>query len=127
MVDLSSAPHPPSPLKDGDAPVLAQFDRFSFPVRYYFVDFSEATRFSAFSPCPSTPSSPGPSISAQRRPGDPFKHDVQDCGALFDKLLLEVRVRLMNVLSISDSNHCQGSTNFRQVQIPYKGNDSRGV
>ncbi|KAF9468749.1 hypothetical protein BDZ94DRAFT_1246188 [Collybia nuda] len=67
MVDLSSAP--------GTCLLPADFDRSRYPVRYYFTNLSHATKFEA----PSTPVS-----------SSAFRHDVQDCGVMIDRLLVEV-------------------------------------
>ncbi|KAF5374146.1 hypothetical protein D9615_008826 [Tricholomella constricta] len=61
MVDLSSAP---STCESPD-----EFDRTTYPVRYYFTNLSHAKKFD-------TPNAPA------------FRHDVQDCGVMVDLFAL---------------------------------------
>jgi hypothetical protein len=70
MVDLSSAP--------STCLSSADFDRTTFPVRYYFTNLTHATKIDA-------PSTPVTSSGAT-----PFRHDVQDCGVMIDRLLIRV-------------------------------------
>ena len=70
MVDLSSAPRPVPSTKE----VIPSFDRFSYPVRYYFVNFSKASRM------------PAGVVDG----GSPYKKDVKECGVLFDRIILHV-------------------------------------
>jgi len=86
MVDLSSAPRSTAPLQEQDAnSTPRRFDRLAYPVRYYFVDFSNAAR--VFKETSQPPTSAGnfkfQSLTA-------FRKDVQDCGAMFDQLLGDV-------------------------------------
>jgi len=86
MVDLSSAPRTLAPLRD-DVNFVAtpRFDRYAYPVRYYLVNFTKATRISTASTYSSYP------MSAGRVPTpSEFKKDVQECGMMFDKMLSEV-------------------------------------
>lgn len=57
-----------------------QFDRARYPVKYYYTGTSNATK------CSSTP---------------PFLKDVQDCGMMIDKLLTNVRLLYLYLLSSS--------------------------
>jgi hypothetical protein len=50
------------------------FDRTILPVRYYFTNFSRAAQFHS---CPSD--------------SLPFRKDVQECGMMMDRLLINVR------------------------------------
>ncbi|CAA7265830.1 unnamed protein product [Cyclocybe aegerita] len=91
MVDLSSSPR--APLHGSATSIdaeIPQFDRTIYPVRYYFVDFSRATRINKETPpChSSTPSTPAG--DAKARSACPLKRDVQDCGIMFDRLLADV-------------------------------------
>jgi hypothetical protein len=61
MVDLGICPS-----------AVTQFDRALYPVRYYYVNFSEARRFH----------------SSDVRP---FRQDVQDFGEMIDRMLTDVR------------------------------------
>ncbi|KAG5642309.1 hypothetical protein DXG03_003029 [Asterophora parasitica] len=60
MVDLSSAPSTCASPED--------FDRATYPVRYYFTNLSHATKFETSN-------------------ASAFKRDVQDCGVMIDSLL----------------------------------------
>lgn len=71
MVDLSSAP--------STCLLSAEFDRTAFPVRYYFTNLSHATKIEL----PSTPVQTSSTTT-------PFRHDVQDCGVMIDRLLVHV-------------------------------------
>lgn len=67
MVDLSSAP--------SSCLLPSEFDRARYPVKYYFTDFSLATKFDI------------PSSSGTRSPESEFRRDVQDCALKIDRLL----------------------------------------
>ncbi|KDR84956.1 hypothetical protein GALMADRAFT_204580 [Galerina marginata CBS 339.88] len=86
MMDSSSASQTPAPTASDDESTSHPFDRSAYPVRYYFVDFTQATRIPLESLFPS--SSPAtPSGELQTRATCPFKRDVQGCGSLFERLL----------------------------------------
>lgn len=106
MVDLSSAPQSSV---QGDP---ASFDRFSFPVRYYFVNFSCASRISRERYPLSNPSTPG---DTRRHSLSPFKTDVQELGTMFDRLLLEVNQTIPDVTSIKTKYPSTGAPNFSKV------------
>ena len=78
MVDLSSAPRAASSIQ-ADSP--ATFDRFTYPVRYYFVNYSAASRI------------PAESISSTSS-DSPFLQDIRECGVLLEQLLLDVSYQL---------------------------------
>ena len=82
MIDLSSAPLKPTD-SEGQKPREAQFDRFKYPVHYYFVNFSKASRPPRQTSYPaSTPVSPtlfGKSSS--------FTQDIRECGTMFESLM----------------------------------------
>ncbi|KAF8960990.1 hypothetical protein BDZ97DRAFT_1266200 [Flammula alnicola] len=94
MVDLNSAPASTAPpfadLPENETRTPdVQFDRMSYPVRYYFVNFTNAVRVRKESLYPSSsPSTPSGVLLA--RAACPFKQDVQDCGAMFNSLLINV-------------------------------------
>ena len=81
MVDLASAPRNPMS--------FSRFDRTVFPVRYYFVNFSEASRVHGAS-AGTLSSGSLPEGEARGRAASPFQKDIQECGALFDRLLQNV-------------------------------------
>ena len=88
MVDLSSAPHKSK--FSSDPQHVVYFDRLSYPVRYYLVDFTDAKRIPLGSSFPSSsPATPSETLQ-QSIPACPFRRDVQDCGTLFEKLLSDV-------------------------------------
>lgn len=72
MVDLSSAP--------STCLLPVDFDRTSYPVRYYFTNLSHAKKLGP-------PSTPTPFTSTTTTL---FRHDVQDCGVIIDQLLVRV-------------------------------------
>ncbi|KAF8905551.1 hypothetical protein CPB84DRAFT_1771703 [Gymnopilus junonius] len=92
MVDLSSALKD-SVLSTSSHPKATtsspRFDRMSYPVRYYLVNFTESRRIPLETLFPS--SSPAtPSEGPQSIPACPFRRDVQNCGTLFENLLDDV-------------------------------------
>lgn len=95
MVDLSSAPRVPAEtnaLIASDSSLNtppAQFDRFKYPVRYYFANFTDATR--VHHEPKSTGSSPSSGREPQTsRPECPYRQDVQNTGEMFNRLLEDV-------------------------------------
>ncbi|KIM48234.1 hypothetical protein M413DRAFT_225673 [Hebeloma cylindrosporum] len=91
MVDLSSAPQtpvPPGDDHDTSADIAARFDRFSYPVHYYFMNFSQASRVQQEMLLPS--SSSATTLGESTKAACPFRRDVQDCGAMFGELLTDV-------------------------------------
>ncbi|KAF8168134.1 hypothetical protein B0H34DRAFT_792774 [Crassisporium funariophilum] len=91
MVDLSSAPETPAlfPEDGGSQSTRLPFDRHLYPVRYYFVNFTDARRFPKKPTYPA--SSPSTPIGGTRSQGPcPFKKDVQECGEMIDKTLADV-------------------------------------
>lgn len=84
MMDLSSAPLKPA--DDGrDKPHEAQFDRFKYPVHYYFVNFSKASRPPRQTLYPaSTPVTPTFGKSSS------FTQDIRECGMMFESLMANV-------------------------------------
>lgn len=98
MVDLSSAPQAPAPRGDdheiSSGDMAARFDRFSYPVRYYFMSFSKASRVQEEILHPSSP--PAPPLGESARVACPFQRDVQDCGAMFGELLTHASLGCMN-------------------------------
>lgn len=82
MMDISSG----STLRVDNTSSTGQFNRFKYPVHYYFVNFTKATRIPRQPSYPSsTPSSPGrESLLCS------FQRDVRDCGIMFESLLANV-------------------------------------
>ncbi|PPR05714.1 hypothetical protein CVT26_008955 [Gymnopilus dilepis] len=99
MVDLSSAPHKSN--SSSDPQHVVYFDRLSYPVRYYLVDFTDAKRIPLGSSFPSSsPATPSETLQ-QSIPACPFRRDVQDCGTLFEKLLSDVPALLPKFKSLT--------------------------
>ncbi|KAF8202912.1 hypothetical protein BJ912DRAFT_942292, partial [Pholiota molesta] len=81
MMDISSG----STLRVDNASSTgpSQLDRFKYPVHYYFVNFTKATRIPRQPIYPSSaPSSPGREFLSCS-----FKRDIHDCGIMFESLL----------------------------------------
>ena len=98
MVDLSSAPQTPATPSDdheiSSGEMATRFDRFSYPVRYYFMSFSKANRVQQEILHPSS-SSAAP-FGESARAACPFQRDVQDCGTMFGELLTDASLTYMN-------------------------------
>lgn len=114
MVDLSSGPA---------ACLMAtnKFDRKKYPVRYYFTDFSRAEKFGSSSDSSQTLSN-----------STPFKKDVQECGMMFDRLLVNVRARSSIALSsgivsiLTDMSLSFIGTSYRsKIQVTGERHDLR--
>ena len=92
MVDLSSASRT-SAIFSHDAGSgnigPQQFDRVSYPVKYYLVNYTNASYI--HNEPTSSSSTPGPPVQ-ERQSMDtcPFKKDVQDCATMIDELLSDV-------------------------------------
>jgi len=106
MVDLSSAPQAASSIQ-ADSP--ATFDRFTYPVRYYFVNYSAACRI--------------PSDCLISDSDSPFQKDIRECGVLLEQLLLDVSYQIMS-LTHQFTWSSTGTTNISKVQVPYQRNDT---
>lgn len=78
MVDISSCPTTP-----GES---TSFDRFKYPVHYYFVNFSKATRL----PRQLLYVTPTP-VSSTFEKSSSLAQDVRDCGVMLAKLIEDVR------------------------------------
>jgi len=91
MVDLSSAPQTSATLlHHAGAGYIApqQFDRVSYPVKYYLVNYTNA---SYIRKGPTFPSSPGsPAREHEELDTFTFKKDVQDSATMIDGLLSDV-------------------------------------
>ncbi len=101
MVDLSSAPRP-VPLKKE---AIQSFDRFSYPVRYYFVNFSKASRM----------------LPGVADGGSPFQKDVKECGMFFDRIILNVSVVPTSLHNLLTSR--SDASDFSKIQISHEGDD----
>ena len=99
MVDLSSGRTTTSPSTPAselhESPVM-YFDRTAFPVRYYFVNFTNAQRVSSRKDYSSSPVSPADGNSLF---SCPFKKDVQECGTMIDNMLINASFWLFLFLS----------------------------
>ncbi|KIJ94484.1 hypothetical protein K443DRAFT_683720 [Laccaria amethystina LaAM-08-1] len=90
MVDLSSGrttTSPSTPASELHENPVVYFDRTAFPVRYYFVNFTNAQRVSSRKDSSSSPASPADENSLF---SSPFKKDVQECGTMIDNMLINV-------------------------------------
>lgn len=94
MVDLSSASrtsaifsHDAGPGKIGPQ----QFDRVSYPVKYYLVNYTNASYIHKKSISSSTPGSPTRELESLDR--CPFRKDVQDSATMIDGLLSDVSLK----------------------------------
>ncbi|KAJ3570647.1 hypothetical protein NP233_g4268 [Leucocoprinus birnbaumii] len=75
-------------------PADATFDRSAYPVRYYFVNFTNSRRLQGDDPARDrTVTAPSPSTSTSgpslKRPC-PFKQDVKELGTMMDRMLADV-------------------------------------
>ena len=85
MVDLSSGrttTSPSTPASELHESLVTYFDRTAFPVRYYFVNFTNAQRVSSRKDYSSSPADGNSLFSC------PFKKDVQECGTMIDNMLI---------------------------------------
>ncbi|KAF4623570.1 hypothetical protein D9613_001778 [Agrocybe pediades] len=94
MVDLSSQSFALSDEVESEQGV-PKFDRHMYPVRYYFSDFTTASRVPMETLYPaSSPPTPGLGLGiiGSKRPTavNSFIRDVQDCGTFIETLLLDV-------------------------------------
>ena len=129
MVDLSSAsrtsaifPHGPGNLGP------QQFDRVSYPVKYYLVNYTKASYIlKRPMTSSSTPGSPTRELESC-----PFKKDIQDTATMIDGLLSDVSLEmffLFFLFSFSFSKKSSlkmfqpGRPNFFEVQTSDQGND----
>lgn len=108
MVDLASAPRMPPTSH-------ARFDRSVFPVRYYFVNFSKASRVHGAS-AGTLSSASLPEGEARARAASPFQKDVKESGALFDRLLQDVST-CTHIGQLDNSITLLGASNFAKVQV----------
>lgn len=88
MVDLASAPRIAPSSNAG-------FDRSAFPVRYYFVDFSKASRAHGASAGTTNPEG-----EAHAEASSPFEKDVKECGIFLDQMLQGVSIYSLTLCSL---------------------------
>ena len=91
MVDLSSASLTSATFShDSGAGYIGpqQFDRVSYPVKYYLVNYTNAS-YICKGPTSSSPGSP----SRDAPDTCPFRKDVQDCATMIDGLLSDVSLQ----------------------------------
>ena len=110
MVDLSSAPRVTSSTQ---AESSASFDRFTYPVRYYFVNYSAACRIPAES---ISSTSPLPTRDS------PFQKDIRECGTLLEQLLLDVSHPLRLSSTHQFTSNSTGTPNSSKIQVAYQRN-----
>lgn len=77
MVDFSRAP-----LSTSQAGSSEIFDRFTYPVRYYFVNYSAACRIPE--------SLSNTTLKGESIQDSSFQKDIRECGTLLEQLLLDV-------------------------------------
>ena len=127
MVDLSSAPltsaifsHDPDAGLGSIGP--QQFDRVSYPVKYYLVNYTNASYIHKKSI--SSSSMPGsPTRELESLDTCPFRKDVQDSATMIDGLLSDVSLQKIFSFYILLKVYWPGSPNFFEVQTLDQGND----
>jgi hypothetical protein len=126
MVDLSSASRN-SAIFSQDAGRrnigAQQFDRVSYPVKYYLVNYTKASYITK-KPSPT----PGSSTREPDSLDTPFKKDVQDTATMIDGLLSDVKLQMFffrsKKISFKVFFFCwPGSSNLFEVQTSDQGND----
>jgi hypothetical protein len=125
MVDLSSACLTSAvfSLDAGSRNISPQqFDRVSYPVKYYLVNYTNASYIHKKSI--SSSSTPGsPTRELESLDTCPFRKDVQDSATMIDRLLSDVSLQKFFSFLISFKVYWPGSPNLFEVQTFDQGND----
>ena len=128
MVDLSSASRTSAIFSHNAGPGNIgpqQFDRVSYPVKYYLVNYTNAACIHK-EPISSSSTPGSPTQELESLDTCPFKKDVQDCATMIDGLLSDVQVFPLYLLIFFIAHSkviWSGSSNLFEVQASDQGND----
>jgi hypothetical protein len=93
MVDLSSASETSAIFSAGPGNIgPRQFDRVTYPVKYYLVNYTNASYIHK-KPVSSSSMPGSPARELESLDTCPFRKDVQDCATMIDGLLSDVSLQ----------------------------------